>query len=101
MGETEKINNILTCNNIKPPVEGRCGFFVKRKQRFCKMIPGKGNKFCAEHLCEDKDMVRIFIYKKDTMYVKFWLNLLNSIYFCGFSLAEIKIKNRLSIKNNF
>jgi len=56
MGETEKINNILTCNNIKPPVEGRCGFFVKRKQRFCKMIPGKGNKFCAEHLCEDKDM---------------------------------------------
>lgn len=55
MEQTESINKILECNNIKPPVEGRCGFFVKRKQRYCKMIPGKGNTFCAEHLCENKD----------------------------------------------
>jgi len=46
---------ILSSNNIAPPVEGRCGFFVKRKQRYCKMLPGKGNQYCAEHLSEDTD----------------------------------------------
>ena len=27
-----------------------CAFFVKRKNRFCKMKPGKGRKYCGEHL---------------------------------------------------
>ena len=40
---------IFTKNNISPPVEGRCGYFVKRKQRYCKMKPTKGTTFCAEH----------------------------------------------------
>ena len=50
--------NILSKNNIKPATDGRCGFFVKRKQRFCKMLPAKGDNYCAEHLCEDKEKVR-------------------------------------------
>lgn len=41
---------IFAKNKIKPPVEGRCGFFVKRKQRYCKMLPAKGNTYCAEHM---------------------------------------------------
>uniref|UniRef100_T2M4R7 tRNA:m(4)X modification enzyme TRM13 n=1 Tax=Hydra vulgaris TaxID=6087 RepID=T2M4R7_HYDVU len=44
---------IFSCNNIKPPVEGRCGYFVKRKQRFCKMMPPKGQTYCAEHLFQE------------------------------------------------
>uniref|UniRef100_A0A8C6UQ82 tRNA:m(4)X modification enzyme TRM13 n=1 Tax=Neogobius melanostomus TaxID=47308 RepID=A0A8C6UQ82_9GOBI len=31
------------------PVPGRCAFFVERKKRFCKMIVGKGKRFCGEH----------------------------------------------------
>ncbi|XP_031563775.1 tRNA:m(4)X modification enzyme TRM13 homolog [Actinia tenebrosa] len=27
----------------------RCAFFMKRKNRFCKMIVGKGKKYCGEH----------------------------------------------------
>ena len=27
-----------------------CSFFLKRKNRYCKMIPGKGKKYCGEHL---------------------------------------------------
>lgn len=53
----KKMENILNCNNIKSPVVGRCGFFVKRKQRYCKMLPSKGNMFCAEHFSEEKDEV--------------------------------------------
>ena len=34
-------------------MEGRCGFFVKRKQRYCKMKPTKGTTFCAEHAQHD------------------------------------------------
>ncbi|XP_028398915.1 tRNA:m(4)X modification enzyme TRM13 homolog [Dendronephthya gigantea] len=26
-----------------------CAFFLKRKNRYCKMIPGKRNKYCGEH----------------------------------------------------
>lgn len=29
----------------------RCGFYVQRKRRHCRMIPAKGNMYCAEHLC--------------------------------------------------
>ncbi|NXN38240.1 TRM13 enzyme, partial [Rhinoptilus africanus] len=31
------------------PVPGRCAFYVERKKRFCKMIPGPGRRFCGEH----------------------------------------------------
>ncbi|CAG5860866.1 unnamed protein product [Menidia menidia] len=31
------------------PLPGRCGFFVEKKKRFCKMIVGKGKRFCGEH----------------------------------------------------
>ncbi|KAK0139110.1 tRNA:m(4)X modification enzyme TRM13 [Merluccius polli] len=30
-------------------IPGNCGFFVERKQRFCKMIVGSGNLYCGEH----------------------------------------------------
>ncbi|XP_065060127.1 tRNA:m(4)X modification enzyme TRM13 homolog isoform X2 [Rhopilema esculentum] len=33
----------------------RCGFYVKRKRRNCRMLPAKGNKYCAEHLCFQDD----------------------------------------------
>lgn len=33
----------------------RCGFYVKRKKRHCKMLPAKGNIYCAEHLCFQED----------------------------------------------
>ncbi|XP_072295277.1 tRNA:m(4)X modification enzyme TRM13 homolog [Eucyclogobius newberryi] len=31
------------------PLPGRCAFFVLRKKRWCKMIVGKGKRFCGEH----------------------------------------------------
>ncbi|XP_038269270.1 tRNA:m(4)X modification enzyme TRM13 homolog isoform X4 [Dermochelys coriacea] len=34
---------------LRPPVPGRCGYFVERKKRFCKMIPAQGRRFCGEH----------------------------------------------------
>ncbi|KAK7501164.1 hypothetical protein BaRGS_00007649 [Batillaria attramentaria] len=32
----------------KPP-DGQCGFFLSRKNRFCRFRPNKGQKYCAEH----------------------------------------------------
>nr|XP_046247695.1 tRNA:m(4)X modification enzyme TRM13 homolog isoform X2 [Scatophagus argus] len=37
------------CSNMAAPVAGRCGFFVEKKKRFCKMIVGKGKVYCGEH----------------------------------------------------
>ncbi|CAL8310185.1 unnamed protein product [Lota lota] len=34
---------------MSAPIRGRCGFFVERKRRFCKMIVGSGNLYCGEH----------------------------------------------------
>ncbi|KAM4628536.1 tRNA:m(4)X modification enzyme TRM13 homolog [Polymixia lowei] len=34
-------------DSVSPP--GRCGFYVERKSRFCKMIVKDGNVFCGEH----------------------------------------------------
>ncbi|XP_041648149.1 tRNA:m(4)X modification enzyme TRM13 homolog isoform X2 [Cheilinus undulatus] len=31
------------------PLPGRCGFFVEKKNRFCKMIVAKGKVYCGEH----------------------------------------------------
>ncbi|XP_008335479.1 tRNA:m(4)X modification enzyme TRM13 homolog isoform X1 [Cynoglossus semilaevis] len=36
-------------SNMAAPLPGRCAFFVEKKKRFCKMIVGKGKKFCGEH----------------------------------------------------
>ncbi|XP_069581867.1 tRNA:m(4)X modification enzyme TRM13 homolog [Brachyistius frenatus] len=36
-------------SNMAAPLPGRCGFFVEKKKRFCKMIVGKGKLFCGEH----------------------------------------------------
>nr|XP_020464805.1 tRNA:m(4)X modification enzyme TRM13 homolog [Monopterus albus] len=35
--------------NMAAPVPGRCAFFVEKKNRFCKMIVGRGKKFCGQH----------------------------------------------------
>ncbi|EDO46123.1 predicted protein [Nematostella vectensis] len=32
------------------PTRITCGFYVKRKNRYCKMIVGKGKKYCGEHM---------------------------------------------------
>ena len=39
-------------------LRAKCGFFLKRKNRYCKMIPGKGKKYCGEHcyLSEENDV---------------------------------------------
>ncbi|XP_070687915.1 tRNA:m(4)X modification enzyme TRM13 homolog [Pempheris klunzingeri] len=31
------------------PTSDRCGFFVEKKKRFCKMSPARGGRFCGEH----------------------------------------------------
>ncbi|XP_073499148.1 tRNA:m(4)X modification enzyme TRM13 homolog isoform X2 [Phyllobates terribilis] len=31
------------------PIPGRCGHYVQRKKRYCKMTPGEGKKYCGEH----------------------------------------------------
>ncbi|XP_022620592.1 tRNA:m(4)X modification enzyme TRM13 homolog [Seriola dumerili] len=36
-------------SNMAAPSPGRCGFFVEKKNRFCKMIVGRGKTFCGEH----------------------------------------------------
>ncbi|KAK3727987.1 hypothetical protein QZH41_015929 [Actinostola sp. cb2023] len=33
----------------KSTVQMSCAFFIKRKNRFCNMIVGKGKKYCGEH----------------------------------------------------
>uniref|UniRef100_A0A4X2JQQ6 tRNA:m(4)X modification enzyme TRM13 n=1 Tax=Vombatus ursinus TaxID=29139 RepID=A0A4X2JQQ6_VOMUR len=31
------------------PIEGRCSYFVEKKNRFCRMVPAAGRRFCGEH----------------------------------------------------
>uniref|UniRef100_A0A1A7WEF0 tRNA:m(4)X modification enzyme TRM13 n=2 Tax=Iconisemion striatum TaxID=60296 RepID=A0A1A7WEF0_9TELE len=33
----------------------RCVFFLQKKKRFCKMIVGKGRRFCGEHATMEKE----------------------------------------------
>uniref|UniRef100_A0A3Q4GHP3 tRNA:m(4)X modification enzyme TRM13 n=1 Tax=Neolamprologus brichardi TaxID=32507 RepID=A0A3Q4GHP3_NEOBR len=35
--------------NMAAPEPSRCCFFVQKKKRFCKMVAGKGRKYCGEH----------------------------------------------------
>ncbi|XP_027596571.1 tRNA:m(4)X modification enzyme TRM13 homolog [Pipra filicauda] len=36
------------------PQPGRCGHFVERKGRFCRMVPAPGRRFCGEHGQEEE-----------------------------------------------
>ncbi|XP_032118841.1 tRNA:m(4)X modification enzyme TRM13 homolog isoform X2 [Sapajus apella] len=31
------------------PAEGRCGYYVEKKKRFCRMLVAAGKRFCGEH----------------------------------------------------
>lgn len=39
----------VVVSNMAAQLPGRCAFFVEKKKRFCKMIVGKGKRFCGEH----------------------------------------------------
>ncbi|XP_059503796.1 tRNA:m(4)X modification enzyme TRM13 homolog [Stegostoma tigrinum] len=41
--------NEKTADGIQAPLPGRCGYFVEKKKRFCKMIVAKGKRLCGEH----------------------------------------------------
>ncbi|KAJ8395459.1 hypothetical protein AAFF_G00031930 [Aldrovandia affinis] len=36
-------------DGVSAPIPGRCGFYVERKRRYCKMVVGSGKTFCGEH----------------------------------------------------
>ncbi|XP_041063604.1 tRNA:m(4)X modification enzyme TRM13 homolog isoform X3 [Carcharodon carcharias] len=36
-------------NGIQAPLPGRCGYFVEKKKRYCKMIVAEGKRLCGEH----------------------------------------------------
>ena len=36
-----------------PPVEGGCHFYIPKKNRYCKMVPGKNQKYCGEHIMNE------------------------------------------------
>lgn len=36
-------------DGVSAPLPGRCGFYVAKKKRYCKMVVGNGKKFCGEH----------------------------------------------------
>ncbi|XP_034386050.1 tRNA:m(4)X modification enzyme TRM13 homolog isoform X2 [Cyclopterus lumpus] len=38
---------------------GRCGFFLEKKKRFCKMIVARGKVFCGEHAAMEEGSSRI------------------------------------------
>uniref|UniRef100_A0A3Q0RER2 tRNA:m(4)X modification enzyme TRM13 n=1 Tax=Amphilophus citrinellus TaxID=61819 RepID=A0A3Q0RER2_AMPCI len=40
---------------LHSPGRGRCAFFVQKKKRFCKMVAGKGKKYCGEHATMEED----------------------------------------------
>ncbi|KAJ3091416.1 tRNA:m(4)X modification enzyme TRM13 [Quaeritorhiza haematococci] len=39
---------------IPPPQEGHCHFYVKRKQRYCRLDVKKGRSYCGEHAVFDE-----------------------------------------------
>ncbi len=36
-------------NKKSDPIEGRCMFYLERKRRYCRTVPGKDSKYCVEH----------------------------------------------------
>ncbi|XP_060797199.1 tRNA:m(4)X modification enzyme TRM13 homolog isoform X2 [Neoarius graeffei] len=39
----------VASDGVSAPLPGRCGFYVAKKKRYCKMVAGNGRKFCGEH----------------------------------------------------
>ncbi|XP_048832219.1 tRNA:m(4)X modification enzyme TRM13 homolog isoform X2 [Brienomyrus brachyistius] len=46
-------------DGVSAPLPGRCGFYVVKKRRYCKMIVGRGKAFCGEHANVEHDAERI------------------------------------------
>lgn len=38
-----------TPHGTDSPAEGRCGYYVEKKKRFCRMVVAAGKRFCGEH----------------------------------------------------
>lgn len=36
-----------------PPVDGACHFYIPKKNRYCKMVPAKDQRFCGEHIMSE------------------------------------------------
>ncbi|XP_027014686.2 tRNA:m(4)X modification enzyme TRM13 homolog [Tachysurus fulvidraco] len=47
-----------TSDGVSAPLPGRCGFYVVKKKRYCKMVVGKGKTFCGEHGNADSESER-------------------------------------------
>nr|XP_023669075.1 tRNA:m(4)X modification enzyme TRM13 homolog isoform X1 [Paramormyrops kingsleyae] len=46
-------------DGVSASLPGRCGFYVVKKRRYCKMIVGRGKAFCGEHANVEYDAERI------------------------------------------
>ncbi|XP_041134262.1 tRNA:m(4)X modification enzyme TRM13 homolog [Polyodon spathula] len=44
-----------SADGVNGPLPGRCGYFVERKKRYCKMIVAERKTFCGEHANADKN----------------------------------------------
>lgn len=42
-------------DGVHAPMPGRCGFYVAKKRRFCKMIVSEGKRLCGEHATHAKE----------------------------------------------
>ncbi|XP_006643152.2 tRNA:m(4)X modification enzyme TRM13 homolog [Lepisosteus oculatus] len=42
-------------DGVSAPLPGRCGFFVDKKKRYCKMVVASGKTFCGEHAIAEKE----------------------------------------------
>ena len=36
-----------------PPPESGCHFYIPKKNRYCKMAPGKNQRYCGEHIMSE------------------------------------------------
>ncbi|XP_036377107.1 tRNA:m(4)X modification enzyme TRM13 homolog isoform X1 [Megalops cyprinoides] len=44
-----------TGDGVSAPLPGRCGFYVEKKKRYCKMVVASGKTFCGEHANADQE----------------------------------------------
>ena len=60
--KTTKMSEIFPSGNRRvtkkaapplPPVEGGCHFYIPKKNRYCKMVPGKNQRYCGEHIMNE------------------------------------------------
>uniref|UniRef100_A0A4X1SMW2 tRNA:m(4)X modification enzyme TRM13 n=1 Tax=Sus scrofa TaxID=9823 RepID=A0A4X1SMW2_PIG len=55
-----------TPHGTDSPAEGRCGYYVEKKKRFCRMVVAAGKRFCGEHAGaaeEENARKRILLYE--------------------------------------